>query len=110
MAAAANLVVNSIQAVLQLVEIADDDGDDEDVPQLIKFQNDDGIYLPLTGSARVSGTCSICLNDFSKAGRRGGAIEEIGLFDCNHVFHSNCINQWLNQHNSCPLCRRPLLT
>ena len=49
----------------------------------------DGLYIPLTESARVSaGTCSICLDDYSKA---SGGIEEIGLFGCNHVFHSSCI-------------------
>ncbi|KAF3456684.1 hypothetical protein FNV43_RR01338 [Rhamnella rubrinervis] len=51
-ATTANSAVNFIQAVLQLVEKADDD-DGYDVPQLIKFQNDDGLYLPLIGSARV---------------------------------------------------------
>ena len=24
---------------------------------------------------------------------------------CNHLFHEECIEQWLTQHTTCPLCR-----
>ncbi|KAH0709616.1 hypothetical protein KY284_011043 [Solanum tuberosum] len=47
-------------------------------------------------------TCSICLDGFSD-----GQI--IGSTDCHHTFHFDCINQWLMQVNSCPICRRTAL-
>ena len=42
-------------------------------------------------------TCSIC-------------FETIGNYDkkslnCNHSFHRNCINTWLIERDTCPLCR-----
>ena len=29
---------------------------------------------------------------------------------CNHVFHEGCINKWSQQNNTCPLCRREIVT
>lgn len=40
--------------------------------------------------------CSICLNMISDNKKR---------LHCNHSFHSNCILQWFQQDNRCPICR-----
>ncbi|XP_058784714.1 E3 ubiquitin-protein ligase SDIR1-like [Vicia villosa] len=45
-------------------------------------------------------TCTICLEDFN-----------VGVcMPCSHMFHMNCIQDWLNVGNSCPLCRFQLPT
>ncbi|KAI3447033.1 hypothetical protein Pfo_003698 [Paulownia fortunei] len=44
------------------------------------------------------GHCTVCMEGF----RLGGAGKQV---PCGHVFHENCISQWLSIHNSCPLCR-----
>ena len=43
--------------------------------------------------------CSICLSEF----RSGDILKRIP--NCNHEFHKACIEQWLYQHTSCPMCR-----
>ncbi|KAL4978524.1 hypothetical protein BDW66DRAFT_164648 [Aspergillus desertorum] len=43
--------------------------------------------------------CSICM-DTVKVG------DEVTVLPCTHWFHPQCIELWLNQHNSCPHCRR----
>lgn len=44
--------------------------------------------------------CSICLVEFEG----GNAVSK--LRRCGHVFHFNCIEQWLERNQfSCPLCR-----
>eukprot|EP00834_Sanchytrium_tribonematis_P002207 NODE_63_length_26141_cov_1.022656.p18 type:complete len:179 gc:universal NODE_63_length_26141_cov_1.022656:14673-15209(+) len=43
-------------------------------------------------------TCSICLEHYK---RNEKCIE----LKCNHVFHRACVSHWLQQNNSCPLCR-----
>ncbi|KAK6120685.1 hypothetical protein DH2020_045571 [Rehmannia glutinosa] len=41
-------------------------------------------------------TCSICLEDFTE-----GLIS----MPCSHVFHGDCITQWLRTSHYCPICR-----
>ncbi|KAF2864462.1 hypothetical protein K470DRAFT_254099 [Piedraia hortae CBS 480.64] len=44
--------------------------------------------------------CLVCLCDYE--------VKEVGrrLVKCGHLFHKECIDQWLTQgRNSCPLCR-----
>ncbi|XP_071729477.1 E3 ubiquitin-protein ligase ATL42-like [Rutidosis leptorrhynchoides] len=43
--------------------------------------------------------CSVCLSTFED-------VEVLRLLPkCKHVFHIDCIDQWLEKHTSCPLCR-----
>ncbi len=43
--------------------------------------------------------CSICFNSMIKT----NSIEKLS---CDHNFHSECINKWLINNNTCPLCRK----
>lgn len=44
--------------------------------------------------------CSICY----------GKINKTNYYEseCNHIFHSSCIDTWLERNNTCPLCRTDL--
>ncbi|XP_006408917.2 putative RING-H2 finger protein ATL12 [Eutrema salsugineum] len=43
--------------------------------------------------------CSVCLSKFED-------VEILRLLPkCKHAFHIGCIDQWLEQHATCPLCR-----
>ncbi|KAM7266043.1 hypothetical protein ACFE04_003726 [Oxalis oulophora] len=46
-------------------------------------------------------TCSICLDDFQDG-------LEVTHMPCNHMFHEDCIIEWLKENRLCPLCRSPL--
>jgi hypothetical protein len=46
-----------------------------------------------------SGFCSICQVNLEE-GERVRAISK-----CQHLFHSPCLEPWLDSHNTCPLCR-----
>ncbi len=32
----------------------------------------------------------------------------IAKLNCGHIFHSNCIDQWLSKKDACPLCKKKL--
>ncbi|KAL5722499.1 hypothetical protein ACHQM5_006014 [Ranunculus cassubicifolius] len=47
-------------------------------------------------------TCSICLSDYQ-------AKETLKIIpDCKHCFHSTCIDEWLRQNVTCPICRNTM--
>ncbi|KAG8376045.1 hypothetical protein BUALT_Bualt09G0022800 [Buddleja alternifolia] len=44
--------------------------------------------------------CAVCLSKFED-------IEILRLLPkCKHAFHIDCIDQWLEKHSTCPLCRQ----
>ena len=53
--------------------------------------------------------CSICTDNLEIKSKRCCCIKNnipIKILDCNHQYHTNCIDIWLNDHNTCPLCRK----
>ncbi|KAL7168256.1 hypothetical protein ACSBR2_038652 [Camellia fascicularis] len=77
---------------------SDDDDDDEfGLYATVQFvQGFDTVKMD-----QVSGCmdqCSICLEDFSSR-------SEATRMPCSHLYHIDCIFQWLGKDNSCPLCR-----
>ncbi|GLT91957.1 hypothetical protein SLE2022_098180 [Rubroshorea leprosula] len=53
-----------------------------------------------TSRNRIS--CSICLQDFL-LGETTNCLPK-----CQHMFHQLCIDRWLTEKRSCPLCRKNL--
>ncbi|XP_061349506.1 E3 ubiquitin-protein ligase ATL6-like [Gastrolobium bilobum] len=46
--------------------------------------------------------CAVCLNEFEET-------ETLRLIPkCDHVFHPECIDEWLASHTTCPVCRANL--
>ncbi|XP_021911477.1 E3 ubiquitin-protein ligase RING1-like [Carica papaya] len=54
--------------------------------------------MPRIQVTAAGSECAICLEAFEV----GGELREM---PCNHGFHSGCIENWLNMHGSCPICR-----
>lgn len=54
-----------------------------------------------TMSVRIAGslqdvTCNICQSAITDGG---------GVLPCGNVFHADCVDMWLVNHNTCPTCR-----
>tara|TARA_B100001094_G_C18192744_1_gene808407 strand:+ start:5546 stop:6205 length:660 start_codon:yes stop_codon:yes gene_type:complete len=47
-------------------------------------------------------SCAICHSQFQNS----DIIRTIN--SCSHFFHANCIEQWFQSHNNCPVCRGTL--
>jgi hypothetical protein len=44
--------------------------------------------------------CSVCMDAFQE----GDLMRQ--LPGCGHIFHSECVDEWLKHHPSCPICRK----
>ncbi|KAL2942153.1 RING-H2 finger protein ATL39 [Bienertia sinuspersici] len=63
------------------------------------------IYDATHGKKECRGmnVCVICLAVFKE--------DEMlrSMPKCGHVFHSNCVDSWLQTHSTCPCCRASLV-
>ena len=51
----------------------------------------------------VENSCAVCKDEFEIG-------QELLLMPCKHYFHNDCLLPWLNERNSCPVCRYELPT
>eukprot|EP00978_Attheya_sp_CCMP212_P001669 scaffold3445_cov57-Attheya_sp.AAC.1 len=56
-------------------------------------------------SMKSKPTCAICLENYSI----GDSVSLAKTDQCDHDFHSQCIGEWLANHDDCPLCRTVIL-
>ncbi|XP_009326150.1 PREDICTED: E3 ubiquitin-protein ligase RNF6 [Pygoscelis adeliae] len=50
----------------------------------------------------ISKTCSVCINEYVT----GNKLRQL---PCMHEFHIHCIDRWLSENSTCPICRQPVL-
>lgn len=55
--------------------------------------------IPKCNSKGGCGECPVCLGELQE----GDMVRKLPY--CLHLFHANCINQWLLKQPSCPICR-----
>ncbi|KAK7337468.1 hypothetical protein VNO77_18044 [Canavalia gladiata] len=60
------------------------------------------IFTFSAATHRVLHDCAVCLSEFAD-GDEGRLLP-----NCNHAFHSHCIDMWFASHSNCPLCRTPV--
>ncbi|CAA7033065.1 unnamed protein product [Microthlaspi erraticum] len=77
------------------------------IPVFVKFTKKEYVVVaPPSSTVKVDrdSTCVICLETMSESEQETKPLCE--LPNCVHMFHEDCVIEWLAQHDSCPLCRR----
>ncbi|KAL1006515.1 hypothetical protein UPYG_G00073310 [Umbra pygmaea] len=102
-----NLVENGTLPILRLAHffLLNDDEDEEHARGLTKEQIDD-LATRIYGQASMEGeagrACSVCINEYAQGNK-------LRRLPCTHEFHIHCIDRWLSENNTCPICRQPIL-
>lgn len=55
-------------------------------------------YNSGTKSTQEVEPCCVCQEEYKEG-------EEMGVLECGHDFHSQCIKEWLKRKNLCPICK-----
>ena len=76
--------------------------DSKSIQKLVSFTFGSSAATTTLKQEEASLRCCICLTDFE-----GG--ESLKEMPCKHYFHSDCLENWLYQNGSCPICRKSLL-
>ena len=69
---------------------------DDDYVSLFNNQNIDNLL-------NDSQQCSICLSDVNVTDN------DKLILNCGHMFHKDCIKNWIIVHKTCPLCRENVI-
>ncbi|XP_028290842.1 E3 ubiquitin-protein ligase RNF6-like isoform X1 [Gouania willdenowi] len=101
-----NRVENEPVRVLRLARFIffHNEEDDEHPRGLTKEQIDNlsTTYDQASVEREVGLACSICINEYTQGSK-------LRRLPCSHEFHIHCIDHWLSENNTCPLCRQPIL-
>jgi hypothetical protein len=92
-----------------------DNDDDEENPNLdeeiqewssISFESFcNRTMLPSSRRESQMEECCICLDGYTA----GEVICASKVKECEHVFHKDCLLEWIKNHDPCPLCRVDLM-
>ncbi|KAG5843486.1 hypothetical protein ANANG_G00151440 [Anguilla anguilla] len=47
-------------------------------------------------------TCSVCITDYAEG-------HKLRQLPCSHEYHVHCIDRWLSENSTCPICRHAVL-
>ncbi|NXN23978.1 RNF6 ligase, partial [Nycticryphes semicollaris] len=102
-----NLVENGTLPILRLAHffLLNEDDEDDRLRGLTKEQIDNlstRNYGDTHTENEISKTCSVCINEYVT----GNKLRQL---PCMHEFHIHCIDRWLSENSTCPICRQPVL-
>uniref|UniRef100_E1B8N1 RING-type E3 ubiquitin transferase n=1 Tax=Bos taurus TaxID=9913 RepID=E1B8N1_BOVIN len=62
----------------------------------------DNLALRYFGENEAFKACSICITEYTTG-------NTLRILPCSHEYHDHCIDHWLSEHTTCPICRGPVM-
>ncbi|XP_055000728.1 E3 ubiquitin-protein ligase RNF6 [Sorex araneus] len=102
-----NLVETGTLPILRLAHffLLNEGDDDDRIRGLTKEQIDNlstRNYEHNSMDGELGKICSVCISDYVT----GNKLRQL---PCMHEFHIHCIDRWLSENCTCPICRQPVL-
>ncbi|KAM4695972.1 E3 ubiquitin-protein ligase RLIM [Rhinophrynus dorsalis] len=76
--------------------------DDDDQPRGLTKEQIDNLSTRNFGENDALKTCSVCITEYTE----GNKLRKL---PCSHEYHVHCIDRWLSENSTCPICRRAVL-
>ncbi|KAM9604886.1 E3 ubiquitin-protein ligase RNF6 isoform 1-T1 [Trichechus inunguis] len=102
-----NLVETGTLPILRLAHFfLLNEGDDDNRSRGLTKEQIDNLstrnYEHSSIDSELSKICSVCISDYVT----GNKLRQL---PCMHEFHIHCIDRWLSENCTCPICRQPVL-
>uniref|UniRef100_A0A8C8XZ12 RING-type E3 ubiquitin transferase n=1 Tax=Panthera leo TaxID=9689 RepID=A0A8C8XZ12_PANLE len=59
----------------------------------------DNLAIRSFGEGGALKACTICITEYTEGNK-------LRILPCTHEFHVHCIDRWLSENSTCPICRR----
>ncbi|KAE8622451.1 hypothetical protein XENTR_v10005247 [Xenopus tropicalis] len=70
--------------------------------RMLKDQRASGGWVETASTSSSVPVCAICLEEFTDG-------QELRILPCCHEYHLGCVDPWLRQNHTCPLCMYDIL-
>ncbi|XP_004327740.3 E3 ubiquitin-protein ligase RNF6 isoform X1 [Tursiops truncatus] len=101
-----NLVETGTLPILRLAHFLLNEGEDDDRMRGLTKEQIDNLstrsYEHSSIDSERGKICSVCISDYVT----GNKLRQL---PCMHEFHIHCIDRWLSENCTCPICRQPVL-
>ncbi|KAL6091102.1 hypothetical protein STEG23_009711 [Scotinomys teguina] len=77
--------------------------DDDDQPRGLTKEQIDNLSMRTFSENDALKTCSVCITKYTV----GNKLRKL---PCSHEYQVHCIDRWLSENSTCPICRRAVLS
>ena len=94
-----------VLAILREAKIAKEENEAQEIKRELEIETSENArsFSP-TAPLLTSNQCPVCFEDLQDL---PSGIDVL-VTPCGHLFCSNCLNQHLENSNTCPTCRKPI--
>ncbi|XP_062940655.1 E3 ubiquitin-protein ligase RLIM-like [Cynocephalus volans] len=76
--------------------------DDHDQPAGLTKAQIENLAVRTFGENDALTSCCVCTTEYTEGNK-------LRILPCSHEYHVNCIDRWLSENSTCPVCRRKVI-